>query len=506
MAISPRLELRQSQTLVMTPQLQQAIKLLQFSNLELRDYVDQELERNPLLERTDPETPDGEAPAEAPVAAPESQLEPLTLDPDAPASRTAEEATDTDYDNVYNNDSPSDAAEAYGSSDSIYPERNGAGGFDEDLPNLEGTLATSASLKDHLEEQMKIAITDPTERLLASVLIDGLDDSGYLTLDVADLAEQAGIEPAVIEALIRRLQRFDPTGVFARDLKECLALQLRERDRLDPAMERMLDNLPLVARRDTAALMRICGVDAEDIADMIGELKALNPKPGNAFDPAVAQTLIPDVFVRRGVVGWVVELNSETLPRLLVNMRYHSTVQHRARGKADKVFLSDCLASANWLIRSLDQRANTILKVATELVKRQEQFLEHGVRQLKPLNLRTIAEAIEMHESTVSRVTSNKYIATPRGIFEMKYFFTAALDSTDGGEKHSAEAVRAQIRELILGESAEDILSDDKICELLKVEGVDIARRTVAKYREAMRIGSSAERRRAKRLEKQISQ
>jgi RNA polymerase sigma-54 factor len=504
MAIGPRLELRHSQTLVMTPQLQQAIKLLQFSNLELREYVETELERNPLLERADGEGAEGgEGGGEEPVAVAEPQGEPMSLDSDgAPAA--AAEAIDIDYENVFNNDSAADAPASEGLGDAFYPERGGRGGFDEDLPGLEGTLASPPTLKEHLTEQLQVTFTDPADRLLAAVLIDGLDEAGYLTIDLAELAARVAIDLARIEALVRRLQGFDPTGVFARDLKECLALQLKERNRLDPAMATLLDNLPLVARKDIHALVRLCGVDAEDVADMIAELRALNPKPGNAFETDVVQTLVPDVFVRRATDGsWNVELNSDTLPRLLVNTRYHARVLSQTRGKTDKVFLSDCLASANWLIRSLDQRANTILKVAAELVKRQEGFLQHGVKHLKPLNLRTIAEAIEMHESTVSRVTSNKYMATPRGIYEMKYFFTASLGSTDGGDSHSAEAVRARIRELIDAETADDILSDDKICELLKAEGIDIARRTVAKYREAMRIGSSAERRRAKRLEKQ---
>jgi RNA polymerase sigma-54 factor len=502
MAIGPRLELRHTQTLVMTPQLQQAIKLLQFSNLELREYVETELERNPLLERVDGEGGEvADGLGDEPVVRPEMEDAPMSLDSDnAPAA--AAEAIDIDYENVFNNDSPSDAPSDPG--EAFYPERGSRAAFDEDLPGLEGTLAQAITLKEHLTEQLQVTFADPVDRMLAAVLIDGLDEAGYLTIDLAELSERAGVELSRIEALLQKLQSFDPTGVFARDLKECLALQLKERNRLDPAMAAMLENLPLVARKDIQALVRICGVDAEDVADMIAELRTLNPKPGNAFETDVVQTLVPDVFVRRASDGsWSVELNADTLPRLLVNTRYHARVLSQTRGKTDKVFLSDCLASANWLIRSLDQRANTILKVATELVKRQEGFLQHGVKHLKPLNLRTIAEAIEMHESTVSRVTSNKYIATPRGIFEMKYFFTAALGSTDGGDSHSAEAVRARIRELVDAEKPDEILSDDKICELLKAEGIDIARRTVAKYREAMRIGSSAERRRAKRLEKQ---
>jgi len=304
-----------------------------------------------------------------------------------------------------------------------------------------------------------------------------------------------------VETVLARLQKFDPAGVFARSLSECLALQLREKNRLDPAMQALLDNLDLLARRDMPGLMRVCGVDAEDIAEMAAEIRALDPKPGLAFESEVTQTLVPDVFVRPNTDGgWLVELNSETLPKVLVNARYHAKVAKGAKTKADKIYLSECLNSANWLVKSLDQRANTILKVASEIVRQQDGFFAHGVQHLRPLNLRTIAEAIDMHESTVSRVTSNKYIATARGIYEMKFFFSSAIASSDGGEAHSAEAVRSRIRDLIEAEKPDEILSDDRLVEILKGSGIDIARRTVAKYREGLKIPSSVQRRRLKTL------
>jgi RNA polymerase sigma-54 factor len=296
------------------------------------------------------------------------------------------------------------------------------------------------------------------------------------------------------------LQRFEPAGVCARDLAECLALQLYERDRLDPAMKILVENLELLARHDFAALRRLCNVDEEDLFDMAAEIRSLNPKPGNAFGAVVVQPVVPDVFVREGNDGgWVVELNGETLPRVLVNNAYHATVSRSATRNEDKTYISECYANANWLARSLDQRARTILKVSRELVRQQDAFLAWGIEHLRPLNLRTIADAIEMHESTVSRVTANKYVATPRGIFEMKYFFTSAINSSEGGEAHASEAVRHRIKDLIDAENRAQVLSDDKIVDILRETGIDIARRTVAKYREALGIPSSVQRRRAKR-------
>jgi RNA polymerase sigma-54 factor len=332
----------------------------------------------------------------------------------------------------------------------------------------------------------------------ALVLIDSVDEGGYLRCDMAETAERLACDPPFLESVLGVLQGFEPTGVFARDLRECLYLQLVERDRCDPAMIALLDHLDLLARRDMAALRRICGVDDEDLRDMISEIRALTPRPGIVFGGEPVSPVTPDVIVKEGPGGlWNVELNSDTLPRLLVDRRYFARVSAGARTDAEKVFVADCYAQANWLLRCLDQRARTILKVASEVVRQQDGFLAFGVSHLRPLNLRTIADAIGMHESTVSRVTSNKYISTPRGVFELKFFFTASIPATGGGEAHSAESVRHRIRQLIEAERpGADVHSDDRIVEILKDSGVDIARRTVAKYREAMRIPSSTERRR----------
>ena len=372
------------------------------------------------------------------------------------------------------------------------------GNFDGEV-GFEATVAEALTLKDHLEGQLTIAALTDDDRLICMALIDSIDEAGYLRADLDEIAERLGTDREDVEAVLGVLQGFDPVGVAARDLAECLALQLKARDRLDPAMAALLTRLDLLARRDMAQLTQLCGVDAEDIADMIGEIRKLNPKPGLAFGSEIVAPVVPDVFVRQASDGgWQVELNTDTLPRLLVNGRYYAKVAQDARDKDAKTYLIDCLNSANWLVKSLDQRARTILKVATEIVRQQDAFLTYGVRHLRPLNLRAIADAISMHESTVSRVTSNKYIATPRGLFELKYFFTASIQSVNGAESHSAEAVRDRIREMIENEAPLEILSDDRIVSLLTADGVNIARRTVAKYREAMRIPSSVERRRLK--------
>ena len=499
MALGPRLDIRQTQSLVMTPQLQQAIKLLQLSNFELSAFIDQELERNPLLERED-----GEAPVErAEPKADATDLPVLDSAPpetpllDGPGPR--DEGLDVDYDNTFNNDSAMDAGD--GEAFSQWGAKGGGShNFDDGESNLEQTVAGELSLRDHLTAQINVDIGDPGDRLIALHLIEMLDEAGYLIGDLADLAERLGCPLSRVEEVLAKVQTFDPVGLFGRTLKECLGLQLAERNRLDPAMQALLDNLELLARRDLPGLMKVCGVDAEDLAEMIGEIKALDPKPALRFDHIVAQPVTPDVLMRRAQDGaWLVELNSDTLPRVLVNTRYYSKIAGSARSKDDKTYISERYQSANWLVKSLHQRATTILKVATEIVRQQDAFFRHGVQHLRPLVLRDIATAISMHESTVSRVTSNKYIATPRGIYELKYFFTQAINSADGGDAHSAESVRHRIKALIDAEG-KDVLSDDRIVEILKAEGIDIARRTVAKYREAMGIGSSVQRRREKSL------
>ncbi|WP_428028853.1 RNA polymerase factor sigma-54 [Ancylobacter sp.] len=531
MSLGPRLEFRQTQSLVMTPQLMQAIKLLQLSNLDLVAYVEAELERNPLLERQ--AEPEGERPSEGEgdANAVRERTSDADLDPRAESagereqgeresrdghdgrasdwleerldtSRSAiEDRLDTGMENVFPDDAgrepvaptPSGEGPAYSEWTGV-----GGGGHDAEGYNLEAFVSAETSLADHLEAQLVLAVHDPVERIIGLNLIDLIDEAGYLSADVAGVAERLGAPPATVERVLAIVQTFDPPGIGARSLAECLAIQLRERNRYDPCMAALLAHLELLARREFGTLKRVCGVDDEDLAEMVGEIRRLNPKPGLAFGSGVIQPVVPDVFVRGATDNWLVELNSETLPRVLVNQAYYSRVQKITRNEREKAFLSDCMQTATWLTRSLDQRARTILKVATEIVRQQDAFLSLGVQHLRPLNLRMVADAIGMHESTVSRVTSNKYMATPRGIFEMKYFFSSSISSSDGGEAHSAESVRFRIKQMIEAESPDDVLSDDTLVQHLREVGIDIARRTVAKYREAMRIPSSVQRRREK--------
>jgi RNA polymerase sigma-54 factor len=504
MALSQRLEFRQSQALVMTPQLMQAIKLLQLSSLDLAAYVETELEKNPLLERaSDDETP----PAAAEAESTGSENEEAAAEPadwngqELDSSRSSmEEGLGTELENVF----PDDGGEKTPPPETpppAYSEWSGAGsrGGEDSAYNLEAFVSAEITLANHLTEQMALAISDPARRMIGKYLIDMVDEAGYLTGDFDSIAEKLGAPRAEIEAVLTILQTLDPSGVCARNLSECLAIQLRDRDRYDPAMQALVEHLDLLAKRDFAGLRRLCGINEEDLGDMIAEIRNLNPKPGLAFGSTLVQPIVPDVYVRPAPDGtWQVELNSDTLPKVLINQRYYAQVSKTTRNNTDKTYLADCLQTATWLVRALDQRAKTILKVSSEIVRQQDAFFAKGVQHLRPLNLKTVADAISMHESTVSRVTANKYMATPRGIFELKYFFTSSIASADGGEAHSAEAVRHRIRQLIAAESCADVLSDDTIVEKLREAGIDIARRTVAKYREAMRIPSSVQRRRDK--------
>ena len=512
MAITPKLELRQSQALVMTPQLQQAIKLLQLSNLDLADYVESEVEQNPLLEQDEPrerrEDEPGAVPREgdspetgggAQEHSADTNVSSQELAEMSPDSGTSDTPLDMDMNEAMGSDEPVAGQQSL-DSERLIRSGGGRSDFGGDDFDMDQSLSGEISLKDHLTTQLGEDADSPIDRIIGVHLVDMVNEAGYLTADLDAVADMVGCEPGQVEASLAKLQAFDPVGVFARSLAECLTLQLKDRNRFDPAMETLLDHLDLLARNDAAALAKACGVDAEDMAEMMAEIKALNPKPGLAFGSEVAQTVVPDVFVRaRPGGGWMVELNSDTLPRVLVNTRYYSRISADANSESDRAYLSEKLNSANWLIKSLDQRTNTILKVATEIVVQQEGFLTHGVRKLRPLNLRDIATAIEMHESTVSRVTANKYMSTTRGIYPMKYFFTSAIASTDGSVVHSAESVRDRIKAMIDDEQPTAILSDDKIVEILRGVDIQIARRTVAKYRESMRIPSSVDRRRIKK-------
>ena len=484
MAMGPRLEFRQTQSLVMTPQLRQAIKLLQFTNLEAAAFVEEELERNPLLERDEradvlPEQP-----------APDQRTENLDrLDAAALLQREKlPDAAEADHSNSFDAGSVSD-----GYAGAI----RGAQRMDGDERGIDDLMEAPRSLRAHLGEQLRLSFPDAGDRLIAAQFVALMDGAGRVVASSCDIARAMGIETARVEGIRARMQRFDPPGLFARDLRECLAAQLLDRNRLDPAMQALLDNLEMLARRDLRGLMQVCGVDAEDMAEMVAEIRALDPKPGAGFDVGPVQQVIPDVLMRAAADGsWILELNPDTMPRVLVNEAYHARVSAGAN-RESRTFLGENLSSANWLVKSLQQRANTILRVAAEVVRQQDGFFRGGVGHLRPLILRDVAGAVEMHESTVSRVTANKYLATPRGVFELKYFFSASINAVSGGESHSAEAVRHRIRALV-GAEADDVLSDDAIVAALRREGVDIARRTVAKYRDALRIPSSVQRKREK--------
>ncbi len=486
MSLAPRLDLRQTQSLVMTPQLQQAIRLLALSNVELEAAIGEELEKNPLLEAERDDTGDVDIEPLGDATAP-GQTDDVWLD--APESG-AGDSLDVDLTaETFHHDSIADSG--MGSGDGL----SGSGGG-EDV-DFDSFAADAPGLGDHLLQQAGSRL-DGTDLAIARALIDQIDEAGYLRADLLDLAMRLGVPRTRIEAVLGVVQSFDPTGVGARTLGECLSLQAKEADRHDPAMARLLMNLDLLAEGRLPQLRRICGVDEEDMADMIRELRGYDPKPGLRFGSTRVDAVVPDVFVVRRGTGWAVEINGGTLPRLLVNQRYHAELT-ASGDKLSKAWANDCLANANWLVKALDQRQRTIVRVATEIVKHQDGFFRAGVSQLRPLTLRTIADEIEMHESTVSRVTSNKYLQCERGLFELKYFFTSGVASADGGENVSAEAVKNAIRALITAEG-EAILSDDTLVDLLRGKGFDLARRTVAKYREAIGIGSSVQRRRAKAL------
>jgi RNA polymerase sigma-54 factor len=502
MGLAAKLQLKQSQSLVMTPQLMQSIKLLQFSHIELERFIDEEIERNPLLDRSEPRDDAAtdqfqKAEAEAGVAVEGDWFE----GQDTWSSEAISDRLDSSLENVFPDDP--------GTSERLGPDLTaqwksvgsggGTGGSSEGF-DMDDMAAARVTLRDHVGEQLAFAFSDPALLLVARELADGLDEQGYSRADMGDIAQRLGIDVETVEAVLETCQTFEPTGIFARDLAECLALQLKQRDRYDPAMRVLLANLDLLARRDFQSLRKLCSVEDDDLLDMLAEIRALDPRPGLAFVSGSTDAIVADVEVRAAGDGsWAVELNAETLPRVLVDQVYFAQVSGHARDQAEKDFLAECLQNANWLTRSLDQRAKTILKVASEIVRQQDAFLVHGVRHLRPLNLRMVADAIGMHESTVSRVTSNKYMLTPRGVFELRYFFTASIAASGGGEAHSSESVRDRIRQMIEDEKPDDVLSDDAIVDSLAKNGVDIARRTVAKYREGMNIPSSVQRRREKR-------
>jgi len=499
MSLAPRLDLRQSQQLVMTPQLQQAIKLLTLSNLEVEAFIAEELERNPLLDTGGGDEAGAAADRAEPTEPAVERTEPEGLDeivrPDAPLAETA-----LDIDPNSDDFAQDSAADRIGGLDGGLGLTGTGSGGSEDGPDFDSFAGAGLGLHEYLMAQAGERLSGG-DLLIAERIVEQIDETGYFLGSLVEIAQRLGVPLAEAERVLAVIHSFDPAGIGARNLAECLALQARDADRYDPAMARLIANLDYLAKGNFAALKRICGVDDEDLADMIRELRAYDPKPGCRFESDDrVDGVVPDIIVARRGAGWAVELNSATLPRLLVNRTYYAELSTGAQDRKSKAWLAECLADANWLMKALDQRARTIIKVATELVKQQDGFFRHGVSHLKPLTLRTVAEQIGMHESTVSRVTSNKYLTCDRGLFELKYFFTSGIQSADGGDAVSAEAVKSRIKALIAAEDPQKILSDDTLVDMLKGEGFDIARRTVAKYREAMGIGSSVQRRRQKAI------
>lgn len=508
MALTPRLDIKQSQSLVLTPQLQQAIKMLQLSSIELVDFVAEEVAQNPLLEysETSPDRNDQEKDSAAEKEEASQNEDTKTTDDflqdHSPVSTESDTPLDTDYSEMYD-DSVSDQIGSL-------PEQNlglngsnmitgGSGNFDFTDTTFEQKQSDVLSLKSHLEEQLVLLNAEPYEKIIIQYLIGLMDEAGYITEETHLIAERCGCDENDIERIFKIAQTMEPLGVFSRSLSECLKIQQIQADRYDPAMETFLDNLEMLGERKFSDLRKLCNVSKEDFLDMVEEIKSLNPKPGLEFGEEVVFTVIPDVFVKKSPKGkWFVELNNDTLPKVLVNKRYLKEVGSETIKKEDKDYIDECISKANWLVKALDQRANTILKVSSELVRLQKKFLNEGIQYLAPINLKTIAEAIEMHESTVSRVTANKYISTPRGIFEMKFFFTTAIGSLDSDNQHSSRSIKYKIKQLIDEEDPKKILSDDKIVDVIRSEGIDIARRTVAKYRESLEIPSSIIRRRMK--------
>ena len=489
---SQKLDLRQGQNLVMTPQLQQAIKLLQLNNAELLEFVEEEIAQNPLLEKKE-DDPEPDMPGSEQESSPDKQ--------DADEMQAG-------FDQAWDNASP-DAQENLQDFDpgsaalNTSSSSGGSSGLDSLDKAFDASLSKTETLREHLLEQLHVACEDARDRMIGSMLIDQLDETGYLRHSVEDLVETLGCSEERVSRLLSTMRGFDPTGIFASDLKDCLRLQLIDQDRLDAPMEVLLENLDMLGNHDYSGLAKKCDVNETYLEDMISDIQSLNPKPASNFETLVVQTAIPDVLMKKLPKhlggGWRVELNTETLPRVLVNQEYYTEVCNASKDKKDKEYITSQLHSANWLVRSLDQRAQTILKVSSEIVEQQDAFFNYGIEFLKPLTLKDIADSIDMHESTVSRVTNNKYMGTPRGIFELKYFFSTSISGTDQGVSHASEAVKARIANLINEENPEQILSDDKIVELLEKDGISLARRTVAKYREELHIPSSIQRRKQKK-------
>ena len=498
------LQLKMGQQLTMTPQLQQAIRLLQLSTLDLQQEIQSALDSNPLLD-VDEEF-EGDAPADQSTQS--EAVETKTAEEISTAQETVTDdpVADNDWSENIPDDLPTDsdwddtwqASATAGSTESMSSSGSG-GGEDFDFDSRNGT---TDDLQDHLLWQLNLTPMSDNDRLIAINIIEGVDDDGYLKVELDDILNsldpELEIELDEVEAVLRRLQHFEPSGVCARDLQECLSVQLHQLPQDTPWLplaQKLIDNhIDLLGSKDYASLMRKLKVKEEELKTVIRGIQELNPRPGSQIAPQASEYVIPDVIVRQVKEDWRVELNPDIAPKLRINEQYASMVK-RADSSADNNFIKDHLQEARWFLKSIQSRNETLLKVATKIVEFQLDFFEQGDEAMKPLVLHDIAEAVGMHESTISRVTTQKYMHTPRGIFELKYFFSSHVSTTSGSEC-SSTAIRAMIKKLIAVESAKKPLSDSKIATMLEEEGIKVARRTVAKYREAMQIPPSNERKR----------
>lgn len=507
--ISQNLNIKQVQSLVMTPQLQQSLKMLELSTQDLVEYINQELEKNPLLEKEeylsndDEEIVDlSESNLNSENIIPQENKDTFEVASDRSSSENDSNIKDYDsiwedrIDNLKNNKEYTNNS----SKSSEYQQGNVSGREHFDKTSyFEQTIAEEISFQFHIIDQINLEFSDNKDRLMAYQLLESLDSNGYVTTNLYELADKLSCHKELLDSILIRCQNFSPTGIFARNLKECLVLQIKDINRYDPIMEIMLDNLHLVADCDFKQLSKICKIRKDEVIEMCNEVRLLNPRPANIFNHDYTQLVVPDIFLRKNDKDeWKLELNTETLPRLLVNGEYYSQIKANASDEKEIKYISESFSSANWFIKAINQRAETILKVATEIVIQQEEFLDKGIMYLKPMIQSNIAEKLDIHESTVGRVTSNKYISTPRGVFELKYFFSSAIQGSMGNGDISNKAVKQVISELINKETIDNILSDDKISERLKSKGMNIARRTVSKYRKSLNIPSSTKRRKIK--------
>ena len=481
MQISQNLKLKQSQSLVMTPQLQQAIKLLQLTNLELTDLVEKELEENPFLEDQSSE--------EEKTVSDEEEITKNIDDSFNNGDSISDEPYNHDYENRWDNDTN------VGNSKNHSEEYNDPGTI------IERTQSDMISLKTILLNQAQLEFSDSEEKEMAEILIDYVDPSGLIKEDILEISSFSGFPLERIENVLCRMQTFEPSGVFARNLKECLIIQLKNIDSYNKTNQTIIENLELLGNGNLKGLQKITGLTEENLRTEIKLIRSLNPKPGTIYDEGGHNIAHPDVIVTKNRDEWNVELNNSTLPKVCVNDSYVKEIEKLECKDSDKKYINESLNSARWLIKAIEQRNITTLKISSEIINQQKDFFEKGKKFLKPMILKDVAKKINMHESTVSRVTSEKLMMTPIGIFEMKIFFSASINSINSGESHSAESVRESLRKIISDEPCESPLSDEMLVSRLKGEGINLARRTVAKYRELLNIPASSVRRKIMKIQ-----